>query len=152
VRPMAAGLGQGGVVRRWRDCSRRDLGEGGLLIDLWQIVVGSSRCQLHLLIGDPIPNGRFRLLGWLQAPGHESPGQSRGPPGTSGPQSGLGRRARWSPDDGRGCGRRRSGAQAQTQQHLMMITNDTMKAAPAMLNAQLDMEASETEAEWAVPN
>ncbi len=42
--------------------------------------------------------------------------------------------------------------QAQTQQHPMMITNDTMKAAPAMLNAQLDMEAPEMEAEWAVPN
>jgi hypothetical protein len=37
--------------------------------------------------------------------------------------------------------------QAQTQQHPMMTTNDMIKAAPAMLNAQLDMEAPETEAE-----
>jgi hypothetical protein len=36
--------------------------------------------------------------------------------------------------------------QAQTQQHPMIMTNDTMKAAPAMLNAQLDMEAPEMEA------
>jgi len=37
--------------------------------------------------------------------------------------------------------------QVQTQQHPTMIMNDTMKAAPAMLNAQLDMEAPEMEAE-----
>jgi hypothetical protein len=36
--------------------------------------------------------------------------------------------------------------QAQTQQHPMMIMKDTMKAAPAMLKAQLDMEAPEREA------
>jgi hypothetical protein len=37
--------------------------------------------------------------------------------------------------------------QAQTLQHPMMITNDMMKVAPAMLNAQLDIEAPEMEAE-----
>ncbi len=42
--------------------------------------------------------------------------------------------------------------QAQTQQHPMMMTKDTMKAAPAMLKAQLDMEAPEMEALWALPN
>jgi hypothetical protein len=36
--------------------------------------------------------------------------------------------------------------QAQTQRHPMMMTKDTMKAAPGMLKAQLDMEAPETEA------
>ena len=33
--------------------------------------------------------------------------------------------------------------QAQKQQQTTMMTNDTMKAAPAMLKAQLDMEAPE---------
>ena len=32
---------------------------------------------------------------------------------------------------------------AQTQQQTTMMKNDTMKAAPAMLKAQLDMEAPE---------
>jgi hypothetical protein len=36
--------------------------------------------------------------------------------------------------------------QAQTQQHPMMITKDTMQAAPAMLKAQLDKEVPEMEA------
>jgi hypothetical protein len=41
--------------------------------------------------------------------------------------------------------------QAQMQQHPMMITNDTMKAAPAMLNAQLDMDTPEMEADGHCP-
>jgi len=48
---------------------------------------------------------------------------------------------------GAGVERAQKRLQAQTQQHPRMITNDTMKAAPAMLNAQLDMEAPEMEAE-----
>ncbi len=42
--------------------------------------------------------------------------------------------------------------QAQTQQHPMMMPKDTMKAAPAMLKAQLDPEAPEMEALWVLPN
>jgi hypothetical protein len=41
---------------------------------------------------------------------------------------------------------------AQTQQHPMMMTKDTLKAAPAMLKAQLDMEAPEMEVLWALPS
>jgi hypothetical protein len=52
---------------------------------------------------------------------------------------------------GAGVERAQKCLQAQTQQHPRMITKDTMKAAPAMLNAQLDMEAPEMEAEWALP-
>jgi len=37
---LATGPGEGGVVRWWRDGSRDDRGEGGLLIDLRQVVVG----------------------------------------------------------------------------------------------------------------
>jgi len=48
---------------------------------------------------------------------------------------------------GAGVERAQKRLQAQTQQHPRMTMNDTMKAAPAMLNAQLDMEAPETEAE-----
>jgi hypothetical protein len=52
---------------------------------------------------------------------------------------------------GGGVERRQQCLQAQTQKHLTMMTKDTMKAAPAMLKAQLDMEAPEMEALWALP-
>ena len=42
--------------------------------------------------------------------------------------------------------------QAQKQQQPTMITNDTMKAAPAMLKAQLDIDAPEMEEEWTLFN
>ncbi len=71
---LAARPGQGGVVRWWRDGSRGDSGEGGLLIDLWQVIVGRPGCQLYLLIGDPICDGGFRLIGWLETSRHESSG------------------------------------------------------------------------------
>ncbi len=38
----------------------------------------------------------------------------------------------------------------QMHKHPMMRTNETMKAAPAMLNAQLDIEAPRMEASWAL--
>jgi hypothetical protein len=47
---------------------------------------------------------------------------------------------------GAGVERWQQHLQAQTQRHPTMMTKDTMKAAPAMLKAQLDMEAPETEA------
>ncbi len=51
---------------------------------------------------------------------------------------------------GAGVERWQQRLQAQTQRHPMMMTKDMMKAAPAMLKAQLDMEAPETEALWAL--
>jgi len=71
---LATGPGQGGVVRWWRDGSRGNRGKGGLLIDLRQVVVGRPGGQLYLLIGDPIGDGGFRLIGWLETSGHESSG------------------------------------------------------------------------------
>jgi hypothetical protein len=53
---------------------------------------------------------------------------------------------------GAGNERAQKRLQAQTQQHPMMSTNDMIKAAPAMLNAQLDMDAPEMEADWALPS
>ena len=47
---------------------------------------------------------------------------------------------------GAGVERAQKRLQAQTQQQTTMMMNDTMKAAPAMLKAQLDMEAPEMEA------
>jgi hypothetical protein len=44
---------------------------------------------------------------------------------------------------GAGVERTQKRLQAQTQQQTTMMKNDTMKAAPAMLKAQLDMEAPE---------
>jgi len=154
VRWMTAGSGQGGVVRRWWDCSRRDRGKGGLLVDLWQVVVGSSRCQLHLLIGDTAGSGssasfkhpgmnrrasRGDLLGCL-AP-------SRAWEGEPGGALMMAEAA-----VGAGVERAQKRLQAQTQQHPMMIMNDMMKVALAMLKAQRDMEAPETAAERAMPN
>ena len=49
---------------------------------------------------------------------------------------------------GAGAERAQKRLQAQKQQHPTMITKDTMKAAPAMLKAQLDIEAPEMEEEW----
>jgi hypothetical protein len=46
---------------------------------------------------------------------------------------------------GGGVERRQQCLQAQTQRHPTMMTKDTMKAAPAMLKAQLDMEAPDIE-------
>ncbi len=40
----------------------------------------------------------------------------------------------------------------QMHRHTMMRTNETMKAAPAMLKAQLDIDAPRTEALWALPS
>ncbi len=71
---LPTGLGQGGVVRWWRDGSRGDSGEGGLLIDFRQVIVGRPGCQLYLLIGDPICDGGFRLIGWPETSGHKSSG------------------------------------------------------------------------------
>jgi hypothetical protein len=42
--------------------------------------------------------------------------------------------------------------QAQKQQQPTMITKDTMKAAPAILKAQLDIDAPEMEDEWTLFN
>ncbi len=53
---------------------------------------------------------------------------------------------------GGGVERRQNRLQAQTQQHPRMMTRDTMKAALAMLKAQLDMEAPEMEALWVLPS
>jgi hypothetical protein len=47
---------------------------------------------------------------------------------------------------GAGVKRAQKRLQAQKQQQMTMMMNDTMKAAPAMLKAQLDMEAPEMEA------
>ncbi len=44
---------------------------------------------------------------------------------------------------GAGVERAQKCLQAQMQQQTTMMKNDTMKAAPAMLKAQLDMEAPE---------
>jgi hypothetical protein len=52
---------------------------------------------------------------------------------------------------GGGKGHRQNRLQVQTQQHPRMMTRGTMKAAPAMLKAQLDMEAPEIDALWALP-
>ncbi len=114
VRRLATRPGQGGVVQWWRDGSRNDRGEGGLLIDLRQVVIGRPGCQLHLLIGDPIRYGGFRLICWLETSGHESSGYPRRPPRTSCSKPGLGRRPGRSPDDGGGRGWCRSGAGAET--------------------------------------
>jgi hypothetical protein len=46
---------------------------------------------------------------------------------------------------GAGVERAHRRLQAQKQQQPTMTTKDTMKAAPAMLKAQLDIEAPETE-------
>ncbi len=46
---------------------------------------------------------------------------------------------------GGGIEHRQQRRQAQTQWHPMMTTKDTMKAAPAMLKAQLDMEVPDIE-------
>ncbi len=71
---LTTGPGQGGVVRWWRSGSRGDGGKGGLLIDLRQVIVGGPGCQLYFLIGDPIGDGGFRLIGWLETSGHEPSG------------------------------------------------------------------------------
>ncbi len=47
---------------------------------------------------------------------------------------------------GGGVERQQQRLQAQTKRHPTMMTKDTMKAAPAMLKAQLDMEALEMDA------
>jgi hypothetical protein len=47
---------------------------------------------------------------------------------------------------GAGVERPQQHLQVQMQQQTTMMMNDTMKAAPAMLKAQLDMEAPEMEA------
>ncbi len=47
---------------------------------------------------------------------------------------------------GGGVERQQKRLQVQMQKHPTMTTKDTMKAAPAMLKAQLDMEAPEMEA------
>ena len=49
---------------------------------------------------------------------------------------------------GAGVERAQKRLQAQKQQQTTMMMNDTMKAAPAMLKAQLDIEAPEMEEEW----
>ena len=46
---------------------------------------------------------------------------------------------------GAGVERAKRRLQAQKQQQTTMMTNDTMKAAPAMLKAHPDMEAPEME-------
>ncbi len=53
---------------------------------------------------------------------------------------------------GAGVERAQKGLQAQKQQQPTMITKDTMKAAPAMLKAQLDIDAPEMEEEWTLFN
>jgi hypothetical protein len=53
---------------------------------------------------------------------------------------------------GGGEERRQKRRQAQKQQHLTITTKDTMKVAPAMLNAQPDMEALEMETLWRLPS
>ncbi len=40
----------------------------------------------------------------------------------------------------------------QMHRHAVMRTNEMMKAAPAMLKAQLDIEAPRAEALWALPS
>jgi hypothetical protein len=40
----------------------------------------------------------------------------------------------------------------QMHRHTVMRTNETMKAAPTMLKAQLDIVAPRTEALWALPS
>ena len=40
----------------------------------------------------------------------------------------------------------------QMHKHVVMRTNEMMKAAPAMLKAQLDIEAPRMEASWALPS
>ncbi len=53
---------------------------------------------------------------------------------------------------GAGVERAQRCLQAQKQQQPTMITKDTMKAAPAMLKAQLDIEAPKMEEEWTLIN
>ena len=53
---------------------------------------------------------------------------------------------------GAGVERAQNRLQAQKQQQPTMITKDTMKAAPAMLKAQLDIDAPEMEEEWTLFN
>ena len=53
---------------------------------------------------------------------------------------------------GAGAERAQKRLQAQRQQQPTMITKDTMKAAPAMLKAQLDIDAPEMEEEWTLFN
>ena len=53
---------------------------------------------------------------------------------------------------GAGAERAQKCLQAQKQQQPTMITKDTMKAAPAMLKAQLDIDAPEMEEEWTLFN
>ena len=49
---------------------------------------------------------------------------------------------------GAGAERAQRRLQAQKQQQPTMTTKDTMKAAPAILKAQLDIDAPEMEEEW----
>ncbi len=51
---------------------------------------------------------------------------------------------------GAGAERAKRRLQAQKQQQTTMMTNDTMKAAPAMLKAHPDMDAPEMEAALAL--
>ena len=53
---------------------------------------------------------------------------------------------------GAGAERAQKRLQAQKHQQPPMITKDTMKAAPAMLKAQLDIDAPEMEEEWTLFN
>ena len=53
---------------------------------------------------------------------------------------------------GAGAERAQKRLQVQKQQQPTMITKDTMKAAPAMLKAQLDIDAPEMEEEWTLFN
>ena len=53
---------------------------------------------------------------------------------------------------GAGAERAQKRLQAQKQQQPTMITKDTMKAAPVMLKAQLDIDAPEMEEEWTLFN
>ena len=53
---------------------------------------------------------------------------------------------------GAGVERAQKRLQAQKQQQTTMMMNDTMKAAPAMLKAQLDIDAPEMEEEWTLFN
>ena len=53
---------------------------------------------------------------------------------------------------GAGVERAKSRLQAQKQQQMTMMTNDTMKAAPAMLKAHPDKEAPDIYSLWALPS
>jgi hypothetical protein len=89
MRRLTASSGQSGIVQWWWYGGRHNPGKGGFLVYLRQIVVRGSRCQLHLLVSDPVTDSWLRVLLRLQATRHKSSGQPWRPSWPSSPKAGL---------------------------------------------------------------